>query len=66
MKNVGMAISDLATLVRISELNSRDVLAESLSEFANDARRAGRGLTRFNSKIGGAMDEYVQYIISPH
>ena len=59
MKDVGIATSDLATLVRISGLNSREVLAESLNGFAKDARKVSRGLTRFDSKVRGTVDEYV-------
>ena len=63
IKKAEMATSDLATLVRVSNLNSREILAESLSEFVKDARKVGRGLTRFSSKVGGAVDRYV-YMLS--
>jgi hypothetical protein len=59
MKNVGVATRDLATRVRMSDLDSREVLAESLSEFAKDARKVSSHLTRFNARVGGAVDEYV-------
>jgi hypothetical protein len=58
-KMAEMAASDLATLVRVSKLNSREVLADSLSEFGKDARKVGRGLTRFSSKVGDTVDRYV-------
>jgi hypothetical protein len=57
IKKAEMATSDLTTLVRISRLNSRDVLADSLGEFVKDARKVGRGLTRFSSRVGGAVDK---------
>jgi hypothetical protein len=57
IKKAEMATSDLATLVRVSNLNSRDVLADSLGEFVKDARKVGRGLTRFSSRVGGAVDK---------
>jgi hypothetical protein len=62
IKKAEMATSDLATLVRVSNLNSRDMLADSLTEFVKDARKAGRGLTRFSSKVGGAVDKYVRLL----
>lgn len=63
IKKAEMATSDLATLVRVSELKSRDMLAASLGDFVEDARKAGRGLTRFSSKVGGAVDKSVHYFI---
>jgi hypothetical protein len=62
IKKAEMATSDLTTLVRISNLNSRDVLADSLGEFVKDARKVGRGLTRFSSRVGGAVDKWVHHL----
>jgi len=59
IKKAEMATSDLATRVRVSNLDSREILAESLSEFVKDARKVSRGLTRFSSRVGGAVDKYV-------
>jgi hypothetical protein len=59
IKKAEMATSDLVTLVRISDLKSRDMLAEYLVEFVDDARKAGRGLQKLSSKIGRAVDEQV-------
>ncbi|KAI0255046.1 hypothetical protein BJV78DRAFT_814129 [Lactifluus subvellereus] len=59
IKKAEMATSDLATLVRVSKLNSRDILADSLGEFVKDARKVGRGLTRFSSRVGGAVDNII-------
>ena len=59
IKKAEMATSDLATLVRVSDLKSREILADTLSEFVKDARKVGRGLTRFSSKVGGTVDSYV-------
>jgi hypothetical protein len=59
IKKAEMATSDLATRVRVSNLKSRQMLADSLSDFVKDARKASRGLTRFSSKVGGAVDTYV-------
>lgn len=57
IKNVEMATSDLVTLTRISDLKSRDLLAEALSNFVHNARKTGRGLTKLSSRVGGTVDE---------
>ncbi|KZT01412.1 uncharacterized protein LAESUDRAFT_664079, partial [Laetiporus sulphureus 93-53] len=56
IKKAEMATSDLVTLVRHSNLISRDLLAESLVDFVDDARKTGRDLHKLSSKIGGAVD----------
>ena len=63
IKKAEMATSDLVTVVRVSSLNSREVLADSLRNFVKDARKVSRGLTRFSSRVGGAVDKCV--IICP-
>ena len=59
IKKAQMATADLATLVRVSDLKSRDLLADTLVEFVNDAKNTGSGLQRLSSRIGGAVDRYV-------
>ncbi|KAH9167834.1 hypothetical protein EDB89DRAFT_2100229 [Lactarius sanguifluus] len=59
IKKAEIATSDLVTLVRVSDLNGRDVLVDSLSDFVKDARRVGRGLTRFSSRVGSAVDNII-------
>ncbi|KAF8802481.1 hypothetical protein BYT27DRAFT_7112380 [Phlegmacium glaucopus] len=56
VKKAEMAITDLVTFVRLSKLKAKDTLAGSLIEFVQDARKAGRGLQKLSSKIGGAVD----------
>jgi len=56
IKKAELATSDLVTLVRVSDLKSRNMLAESVKYFVIDARKAGRGLQKLNSKVGGAVD----------
>lgn len=56
IKKAEMATVDLATLVRVSELRSRDLIAETLTDFVEDARKTGRGLQRLSAKVGGAVD----------
>ncbi|KAF9068971.1 hypothetical protein BDP27DRAFT_1326218 [Rhodocollybia butyracea] len=57
IKKAEMATSDLITLVKFSKLTSKDLLAESLAGFVDDARRTGRGLQKLGSKVGGAVDQ---------
>ncbi|KIJ62833.1 hypothetical protein HYDPIDRAFT_93681 [Hydnomerulius pinastri MD-312] len=52
-----MATKDLSLLVRFSDLKSRDTLADLLHTFAMDARKAGRGLSKLNARVAGAVDD---------
>ncbi|TFK40184.1 hypothetical protein BDQ12DRAFT_648526 [Crucibulum laeve] len=56
IKKAEMATTDLVTLVRVSDLKTRDVLADSLMDFVDDAKKTGRGLQKLSSKVGGAVD----------
>ncbi|KAH9934425.1 hypothetical protein B0H21DRAFT_813538 [Amylocystis lapponica] len=56
IKKAQMAVSDLVTLVRVSDLSSKALIAESLEGFVGDAKRTSRGLQRLSAKIGGAVD----------
>ena len=58
VKKAEMATTDLATLVRHSNLKARDMLASSLKEFVDDARKTGRGLQKMSAKVGGAVDKW--------
>ena len=54
-----LATSDLIVLVSSSQLVCKDLLAEALREFVNDARSAARDLQRLNAKVGGSIDRCV-------
>jgi hypothetical protein len=56
IKKAEMATTDLVTLVRVSDLKSRDMLADLLARFVDDAKKTGRGLQKLSSKVGGAVD----------
>ncbi|KAF7294391.1 hypothetical protein MKEN_01431500 [Mycena kentingensis (nom. inval.)] len=56
LKKAEIATADLTTLVRVSDLKSREMLGNSLVAFVNDARGAGRALNRLNAKVAGAVD----------
>ncbi|KAF8131275.1 hypothetical protein K438DRAFT_1885803 [Mycena galopus ATCC 62051] len=56
IKKAEMATTDLVTLVRVSDLKSRDMLGEALRQFVDDARVAGRALNKLNAKVAGAVD----------
>jgi len=57
IKKAEMATSDLVTLVRVSNLKSKEMLADSLSDFVVDAKKTGRDLHKLTSKVGGAVDK---------
>ena len=59
IKMAEIATADLVTLVRASDLRSRDVLADTLTTFMQDAQKTSRGLQKFNSKLGGSVDKCV-------
>ncbi|KAG8829280.1 hypothetical protein FRC17_006830 [Serendipita sp. 399] len=56
IKSSEMAVRDLNTLVKLSDLISKDLLASSLDEFVSSAKDASRHLTRLDSGVGGAVD----------
>jgi len=56
VKRAEMASNDLITMVRASELKSRDQIAERLNKFVDDARGTGRSLHSLGAKIQGAVD----------
>ena len=56
VKKAEMANNDLITLVRVSDLKSKDQIAERLNRFSDDARGTGRSLHSLGAKIQGAVD----------
>ncbi|OCB90077.1 hypothetical protein A7U60_g2741 [Sanghuangporus baumii] len=56
IKKAELATHDLVTVVRMSNLRSRDYLAEALVSFSDDARETARGLQKLNAKISGSVD----------
>ncbi|KAH9831615.1 uncharacterized protein C8Q71DRAFT_295509 [Rhodofomes roseus] len=56
LKQSEIVTRDLVTLVRVSDLKSRDTLAEALMQFVEDAKKTGEGLHRLSAKINGAVD----------
>lgn len=59
IKKAEMATSDLVILVKYSELKSKSLIAKSLEDFVNDAKKTSRGLQKLNAKIGTAVDGFV-------
>ncbi|KAK7008426.1 hypothetical protein R3P38DRAFT_2551550 [Favolaschia claudopus] len=51
-----MATTDLATLVRHSDMKSRIRLAEHLEQFAKDAETASQSLTDLSAQVFGSVD----------
>ena len=56
IKKAEMATNDLVTLIRVSELRSKDLLATTLVGFVEEARKSARGLQRFTSRVASAVD----------
>ncbi|KAF7986464.1 hypothetical protein HWV62_31245 [Athelia sp. TMB] len=56
IKTSEKAAIELTTLVRMSNFRSRDLIADTLGEFAKDARSTGRELHRLATKVGHAVD----------
>ncbi|KAF8442314.1 hypothetical protein L210DRAFT_3611732 [Boletus edulis BED1] len=52
-----MATRDLSLLVRYSDLKSKDNIADMLHTIGIDAKRTGRGLSKLDAKVVGAIDE---------
>ncbi|KIM20437.1 hypothetical protein M408DRAFT_135758 [Serendipita vermifera MAFF 305830] len=59
MKKMEIAIRDLNTLVKLSDLVSKDLLSSSLDAFVISAKDASRHLSRLESGVGGAVDSIV-------
>ncbi|KIY52260.1 hypothetical protein FISHEDRAFT_56016 [Fistulina hepatica ATCC 64428] len=57
-----VATQDLVTAVRESSLFNSDDLADRLVRFAYDARSVGARLSLFGSRIGGAVDQLINFI----
>ncbi|KAK6981382.1 hypothetical protein R3P38DRAFT_3333823 [Favolaschia claudopus] len=58
IKKAEMATTDLITLVRVSDLRSRDTLSDTLREFVDGARVTGRALSKHFDGIM-AVNDYV-------
>lgn len=56
IKKAEMATADLVTVVRTSDLRSREHLADALGNFVGSARSTARGLQKLNAKVSGSVD----------
>jgi len=57
IKKAEMATTDLVTLVRVSKLSSKELLADVLVEFVGNAKETSRGLLKLNAKVSSAVDD---------
>ncbi|KAI5804192.1 hypothetical protein DFH27DRAFT_396765 [Peziza echinospora] len=57
MKSSEMAVSDLSTVVKYSDLKCRESLSSKLDAFATDAKSNVRALSAWGSKVGGVLDQ---------
>ncbi|KAJ7462499.1 hypothetical protein FB451DRAFT_1043666 [Mycena latifolia] len=60
IKKAKMATRDLTTLVRYSNLKSRDELAVHLEQFGKEAESTSNSLTILSSKVYGEMDSIMK------
>ena len=60
IKKAEIATRDLVTLVRMSKLTSKDLLADALTDFVDDARNAAKGMQKLSAKVNGAVDRCVR------
>ena len=60
IKKTEMATKDLVTVVKSSDLRSKNLLADALVAFIGDARDTGRGLQTLNARINSAVDRFVR------
>ncbi|KAI0346384.1 hypothetical protein BDW22DRAFT_747038 [Trametopsis cervina] len=56
IKKAEMATNDLVTLVKVSDLKTKDTLAEHLKTFVDDSKKTGKALQRLSSRVSGAVD----------
>ncbi|KAI0755775.1 hypothetical protein C8Q74DRAFT_1210495 [Fomes fomentarius] len=61
VKHAELAVKDLGIVVRSSNLTSKDVLARSLDEFAQEAKIVGRQLQQLSAKLYGAVDTVLAF-----
>lgn len=59
VKQAELAVKDLGIVVKASNLTSKEVLAQSLEEFAQEAKLVGRDLQRLSAKLYGTVDTCV-------
>ncbi|KIK76402.1 hypothetical protein PAXRUDRAFT_835373 [Paxillus rubicundulus Ve08.2h10] len=52
-----IATRDLSLLVRFSDLDSKDSIADALDTIARDAKKTIRGLSKLNAKVLGGIDQ---------
>jgi hypothetical protein len=51
-----LAMRDLNILLKFSDLKKGDELINKLESVVDHAKKAGRGLQKFNVKVGSAVD----------
>jgi hypothetical protein len=59
LKQSEMAVADLSTVVKYSDLKCRESLSSRLEQFAVDARDNVIELLEFSARVGGVLDECV-------
>lgn len=57
LKQGEMAVNDLGTVVKHSDLSCRGALGDKLDRFASDARDGVNALQLFETKVGEVLDQ---------
>ncbi|KAE9388725.1 hypothetical protein BT96DRAFT_835852, partial [Gymnopus androsaceus JB14] len=61
LKKAEYAVSDLAIMVKFSDLENKDLLADAIEDFCHDARSTAKSLQSFSSKASGSIDQIIAY-----
>ncbi|KAJ3528845.1 hypothetical protein NM688_g7937 [Phlebia brevispora] len=64
IRTVEMATTDLITLVKVSELNTGEILIDTLQDIAQNARRVEKSLNVLNARVNRAVDSI--YAVNEH
>lgn len=56
VRSAEVAMRDLTTQLRVSDLASKDALVAKMEAFTAEAKDATRGLQRLSSRVGGSLD----------
>ncbi len=56
IRNSEVAVRDLAVLVKLSDLPSKEELGRAINLFVRNAKETAKGLQRLGAKVGGTVD----------
>ncbi|KAJ3554156.1 hypothetical protein NM688_g3253 [Phlebia brevispora] len=56
IRKAEMATTDLITLVKVSDLENREIIVETLQQIAQNSKKAGKALSALDSRVNRAVD----------